>query len=70
LTSDLDFGELIAASGDKLPTVVIFRLRDMQPDNVNRHLLEILDHHSSELIEGAVFSISENSIRIRHLPIG
>lgn len=31
LTHDLDFGELVAASGDRLPSVVIFRLRNMQP---------------------------------------
>jgi len=28
LTHDLDFGELIAAGGTKLPSVVIFRLRN------------------------------------------
>lgn len=29
LTSDLDFGDLLAASGDQLPSVVLFRLKDM-----------------------------------------
>jgi len=39
LTHDLDFGELIAASGAKLPSVISFRLRNMRPERVNVHLL-------------------------------
>jgi len=35
LTHDLDFGELMAAGGAELPSVVIFRLRDMRPERVN-----------------------------------
>ena len=42
LTNDLDFGELLAASGATLPSVITFRLRNMTPDNVNRHLGKIL----------------------------
>jgi len=30
LTHDLDFGELLAASGGVLPSVIIFRLNDMR----------------------------------------
>ena len=32
LTHDLDFGELVAASGAKLPSIVVFRLANMHPD--------------------------------------
>ena len=32
LTHDLDFAELLAASGGKAPSVIIFRLRNMHPD--------------------------------------
>ena len=32
LTHDLDFGELVAA---RLPSVVVFRLRSMQPEMLN-----------------------------------
>jgi len=35
LTHDLDFGELLAASGGELPSVIIFRLKDMRAENVN-----------------------------------
>jgi predicted nuclease of predicted toxin-antitoxin system len=46
LTSDLDFGDLLAASGEALPTVAIFRLRSMVPENVNRHIGMLLDQYS------------------------
>ena len=42
LTHDLDFGDLIAASGANLPSVIIFRLRNMQPKQVNSYLKNIL----------------------------
>jgi len=52
LTHDLDFGELLAASGGELPSVIIFRLRDMRADNVNFHLFSILDKQSAALEKG------------------
>jgi predicted nuclease of predicted toxin-antitoxin system len=45
LTHDLDFGELVAASAAKLPSVITFRLRNMRPDNVNRHLQAFINRH-------------------------
>ncbi len=65
LTSDLDFGDLLAASGAALQTVVVFRLRSMVPDNVNRHIAMLLAQHSAELEQGAVVSVAEDHIRIR-----
>lgn len=38
LTHDLDFGDLLSAGNFDLPSVVIFRLRNMRPDNVNNYL--------------------------------
>jgi predicted nuclease of predicted toxin-antitoxin system len=69
LTHDLDFGELMAASGAQLPSVVIFRLRNMRPERVNRHLKEIVSQHRYSLDEGAILSVTEDQIRIRLLPI-
>jgi len=69
LTSDLDFGDLLAASGAALPTVVVLRLRSMVPDNVNRHLAMLLAQHSTELEQGAIVSVAEDHIRVRRLPI-
>ena len=69
LTHDLDFGELIAISGAKLPSVVTFRLRNMRPTNINRYLQNLVSNHQDTLEEGAVFSVTENHIRVRRLPI-
>ena len=69
LTSDLDFGELLAISGDQLPSVILFRLQDMRPDNVNEHLRRVIGDHAEALTRGAVISVSEKSIRVRQLPI-
>jgi predicted nuclease of predicted toxin-antitoxin system len=69
LTHDLDFGELLAASGADLPTVITFRLSDMTPNNVNRYLSDIVTHHSTLLVEGVIISVTESRIRARHLPI-
>lgn len=69
LTSDLDFGELLAHSGAALPSVVIFRLANMRPESVNAHLAALLDRFTLELERGAIASIAEHRIRLRQLPI-
>ncbi|RLC58313.1 MAG: hypothetical protein DRI79_09625 [Chloroflexi bacterium] len=69
LTHDLDFGELLAASGAELPSVVIFRLRDMRPGMVNRYLWEVIRRYGEMLEEGAIVSVREGQIRVRGLPI-
>ena len=69
LTHDLDFGELIAASGTKLPSVVIFRLRNMHHERVDRYLGRIVAQHQNALEQGAVISVTEGQIRVRLLPL-
>lgn len=69
LTHDLDFGELVAASRVSLPSVVTFRLRNMQLANVNRHLREVINYHQDALNKGAVITVTEGRIRVRLLPI-
>lgn len=69
LTHDLDFGDLLAASGDALPSVVLFRLPDMTPGNVNRYLDALLASHAGDLERGSVLSVTERRVRVRTLPI-
>ena len=69
LTHDLDFGELLAASRGNLPSVVIFRLKDMRAPNVSLHLFNMLSQQSEVLNKGAVCSVTEGKVRIRLLPI-
>ena len=69
ITHDLDFGELLAASGENLPSVIIFRIKDMRAANINRYLSGILSKHSQVLEQGVVCSVTERKVRLRSLPI-
>ena len=69
LAHDLDFGELMAASRARLPSVVIFRLRNMKPERVNHYLLRVVDRHHEALEKGAIVSVTEGQIRVRILPV-
>ncbi len=69
LTHDLDFGELLAASGSQLPSVIIFRLKDMRAENVNLYLFKILETQSAALEQGAICAVTERKARIRALPL-
>lgn len=69
LTTDLDFAELVAASRARLPSVIIFRLRDMRPANVIFHLRQILERHDEDLTQGAIVTVNEQRFRVRRLPI-
>lgn len=69
LTHDLDFGELVAASGADMPSIIVFRLRNMRPDRVNDHLRGIVAQHQEPLERGAVISVTEGLIRVRLLPL-
>jgi len=69
LTSDLDFGELLAHGGEALPSVVIFRLSNMHPESVNRHLAEVIERFETDLERGVIASVADWRIRIRQLPI-
>ncbi len=67
MTHDLDFGELLAASGADLPSVLIFRLRNMRPENVSRYLFKIISEYSKNLESGAIITVTEGRIRMRDL---
>jgi len=69
LTHDLDFAELLAISGGTLPSVVLFRLKNMTPSHVNAYLTKIITEHGAALEQGAFLSINERRVRQRLLPI-
>ncbi len=69
LTHDLDFGELLAASGGALPSVIIFRLKDMRGENVSLYLFAVLKQQHEALETGAICSVSERRVRVRTLPV-
>ncbi len=69
LTLDLDFGYLMAVSRAKLPSVIIFRLGNETSEFIVTRLREALDRCSDDLQKGAILSVEEAAIRVRHLPI-
>ena len=69
LTHDLDYGQLLAFSGEAAPSVVIFRLRRADPDLMFRRLTDSQSGIEEALSTGAVVTIEESASRIRLLPI-
>ncbi len=69
LTLDLDFGYLLAISGEQLPSVVLFRLGNESAEVVNKRLADVLDQCVDDLQAGAIITVSETAIRVRRLPI-
>ena len=69
LTHDFDFGDILAAGGDILPSVIIFRLNNMRPENVYYFLKRIIISHGQLLTKGVIVSVNETRIRVRKLPI-
>lgn len=69
LTCDLDFGALLATSGESYPSVVIFRLEDETPSNMSKRLKQVLAESSETLQSGAIITVEEARHRVRVLPI-
>jgi predicted nuclease of predicted toxin-antitoxin system len=69
LTVDLDFTQLLAISGESLPSVILFRLGNVSREVVNTYLLSVLENYATELESGSIISVNEASIRLRRLPL-
>ena len=69
ITFDLDFGDLLAAGGYSLPSVILFRLHDPAPLSVNSKLLEIIHERGEDLERGAIVIVEDQRYRLRRLPI-
>ncbi|MBN2061576.1 MAG: DUF5615 family PIN-like protein [Deltaproteobacteria bacterium] len=69
LTHDLDFGRLLAFSCGGMPSVVVFRLGNMKPENVNNICKEAIIRFHDELEKGVILSIGDRKIRCHYLPI-
>ncbi|MGH7774223.1 MAG: DUF5615 family PIN-like protein [Candidatus Binatia bacterium] len=68
-THDLDYGNLLAFSGERSPSVVIFRLRNVHPDNLFARITAAWPEIEKPLLEGAIVSLEDATVRIRRLPI-
>lgn len=69
LTHDLDYGNLLAFSGESSPSVIIFRVRNTHPTNLFNRIINAWDEIETALDEGAVVILEDATLRIRQLPI-
>ncbi len=70
LTFDLDYGEILAASGEQLVSVILFRLRNTRASFVMQRLEDVLNQSSVDLAQGAILIVEDGRHRVRSLPIG
>jgi len=70
ITLDTDFGALLALSGARQPSVVLFRGEvTRRPEGQAALLLANLDQIGRDLIDGAAVVIGDDRLRVRRLPI-
>jgi predicted nuclease of predicted toxin-antitoxin system len=70
LTFDLDFGEIMALSGDAIPSIILFRMRNQTPKVVTPRLLWVIQECEEPLLAGSFVTVEDYGYRLRHLPIG
>jgi len=54
ITHDLDYGELIAFSGEVSPSVIIFRLRNTSLENLYAKIINLWTVIEKPLLEGSI----------------
>ncbi len=69
ITHDLDYGQLLAFSGDSAPSVLIFRLRRADTKLMHERMTAAWGEIEEGLTSGAVVVIEEAATRIHRLPI-
>jgi predicted nuclease of predicted toxin-antitoxin system len=69
LTHDLDYGHLLAFSGQSAPSVVILRLRNTHPDHLFAGFAAAWPEIERPLTESAIVILEDGALRIRRLPI-
>lgn len=69
ITFDLDFGEIVALSGGKPVSVILFRLHNTRTDHVLSRLDKVMNESATALDEKAIVIVEDGRHRTRRLPI-
>jgi predicted nuclease of predicted toxin-antitoxin system len=69
VTHDLDFGTILAASGEASPSVVIIRSDNLAVDAIASAVLSALVQFENELSLGALLIVDPRRTRVRLLPL-
>jgi predicted nuclease of predicted toxin-antitoxin system len=70
ITADLDFGLLLARSGQRSPSLVQIRSKGTLPEDIAESLVEALRTAEPHLSQGALVTVEPERHRVRILPIG
>jgi predicted nuclease of predicted toxin-antitoxin system len=70
LTSDLDFGAILAATKERRPSVLQLRNDLLTPEAMGRAVVAALNQVRAELESGALVSLDAVRARLRVLPLG
>lgn len=70
LTSDKDFSYLMATSGERSPSIVLFRIVPAPATRLIELLTPVLSEHAGELAQGCLITINGGVPRVRRLPLG
>lgn len=69
LTSDLDFGTILAITHGEKPSVVQLRSDNLSHETIGKQVIEALHQLNSELAQGALVTIEPERTRLRILPL-
>lgn len=69
LTHDLDFGDILAATGSDSPSVIQLRTGSLDALVVGPLLLQALRDHEAALLRGTLITLDFERMRLRMLPL-
>lgn len=69
LTSDLDFGTILAVTHGDKPSVVQLRSDDLSFEGIGKTVVNALHQMQNELSRGALVTIEPKRTRLRVLPL-
>jgi len=68
-THDLDFGDILAATSARGPSVIQVRTQNPLPEAIGEIVLVILRTQSDQLSRGALITVEPSRFRVRVLPL-
>jgi predicted nuclease of predicted toxin-antitoxin system len=69
ITTDMDFGQLLAFNKTQQASVIQFRTSVFTPGNIREKLVSLLENFSDQLDGDFIITIEDNRTRFRKLPI-
>ena len=70
VTQDLDFSQLLFATRDTGPSVVLLRMDNEFDQAARDHVCAAIALAENALVNGALLTVTGQRVRLRHLPIG